>query len=79
MHRHNPFVTLLRLSTTARFYQMALQAHAFLFSMVETGEFSDFTLVCDGHEFKLHRVVVCPQSLVIAAALSGGFQVCIKT
>lgn len=57
---------------------MALQAHAFLFSMVETGEFSDFTLVCDGHEFKLHRVVVCPQSLVIAAALSVGFQVRIK-
>ncbi|SPJ85268.1 uncharacterized protein FTOL_11049 [Fusarium torulosum] len=53
---------------------MASQAHAFLFSMVETGEFSDFTLVCDGCEFKLHQVVVCPQSLVIAAALCGGFK-----
>ncbi|KAH6954268.1 hypothetical protein DER45DRAFT_310167 [Fusarium avenaceum] len=53
---------------------MAPRAHTFLFSMVETGEFSDFTLVCDGHEFKLHQVVVCSQSLVIAAALCGGFE-----
>ncbi|KAM0289595.1 hypothetical protein ACHAO9_005877 [Fusarium lateritium] len=53
---------------------MAPQTHGFLHSMVETGQFSDFTLVCDGHEFKLHQVLVCPQSPVIAAALCGGFE-----
>ncbi|KAH7235301.1 hypothetical protein BKA59DRAFT_495910 [Fusarium tricinctum] len=53
---------------------MALQSHAFLFSLVGSGEYSDFTLLRNGHEFKLYQVIVCPQSLVLTAALSGGFQ-----
>ncbi|KAM0400562.1 hypothetical protein ACHAPZ_005631 [Fusarium culmorum] len=54
---------------------MALQYPDFLFSLSVSGKYSDFTLVCNGgHEFKLHRVIVCPQSSVITAALSGGFQ-----
>ncbi|KAI6763352.1 hypothetical protein FGRA07_11363 [Fusarium graminearum] len=54
---------------------MVLQSHDFLFSLSVSGKYSDFTLVCNGgHEFKLHQVIVCPQSSVITAALSGGFQ-----
>lgn len=58
---------------------MALQAHAFLLPLVESGKYSDFTLLCKGHEFKLHQVIVCPQSPVLAAALSGCFQVGLQT
>lgn len=39
--------------------------------------FSDMTLVCDGHEFKVHKVVVCSQSPVLAAAVTGSFKVLI--
>ncbi|CEI67519.1 hypothetical protein FVEN_g5618 [Fusarium venenatum] len=48
--------------------------HDFLFSVAISGEYSDFTLVCNDREYKLHQVIVCPQSSVISAALSGGFQ-----
>jgi hypothetical protein len=57
------------------FVQMALQSRAFLFSLAESGQYSDFILVCGDHQFKLHQVIVYPQSPVITAALSGGFQV----
>lgn len=36
-------------------------------------EYSDLTIVCDGHEFKVHRAYACAQSPVIAAALKGSF------
>ncbi|PNP82175.1 hypothetical protein FNYG_04364 [Fusarium nygamai] len=52
---------------------MAPQPHPFLLHLVQSGEFSDFTLVCKGREFKLHQVIVCPQSPVISAALHSGF------
>ncbi|KAG8677667.1 hypothetical protein FPOAC2_03798 [Fusarium poae] len=48
--------------------------HDFLFSLTQSGEYSDFTLVCKDREYKLHQVIVCPQSSVITAALSGGFK-----
>jgi hypothetical protein len=38
-------------------------------------KYSDLTLLCHGEEFKVHRVVVCAQSPVLAAACDGGFQV----
>ncbi|RSM09542.1 hypothetical protein CDV31_007648 [Fusarium ambrosium] len=40
-----------------------------LSGLLQTGKFSDCTIVCQGKEFKLHKVVVCAQSPVIAAAL----------
>ncbi|KAJ4011468.1 hypothetical protein NW752_008467 [Fusarium irregulare] len=46
----------------------------FLSSILDSGQFSDFTLVCEGQEFRLHQAVVCPQSLVLNAALCGGFE-----
>ncbi|KAF4333139.1 speckle-type POZ [Fusarium beomiforme] len=54
--------------------KMAPQANSGFLSLLETGQFSDFTLVCEGREFKLHQAIVCPQSPVIMAALGGGFQ-----
>ncbi|RKL16338.1 hypothetical protein BFJ70_g15089 [Fusarium oxysporum] len=55
---------------------MAPQPHSFLLHLVGSGEFSDFTLICKDREFKLHQVIVCPQSPVIsAAALHSGFEV----
>ncbi|KAF4968443.1 hypothetical protein FSARC_4137 [Fusarium sarcochroum] len=53
---------------------MALPSRSFLLPLIESGKYSDFTLICKGHEFKLHQVIVCPQSPVLTAALSGGFQ-----
>ncbi|RBR22338.1 uncharacterized protein FIESC28_04532 [Fusarium coffeatum] len=46
----------------------------FLSSILASGQFSDFTLVCEGQEFRLHQAVVCPQSLVLNAALCGEFK-----
>ncbi|EXK82832.1 hypothetical protein FOQG_12801 [Fusarium oxysporum f. sp. raphani 54005] len=53
---------------------MAPQPHSFLLHLVGSGEFSDFTLICKDREFKLHQVIVCPQSPVISAALHSGFE-----
>ena len=38
-------------------------------------KYCDLTLECEGQEFKVHRVVVCYQSPVLAAACDGKFQV----
>ncbi|KAJ4184932.1 hypothetical protein NW755_008846 [Fusarium falciforme] len=40
-----------------------------LSELLQTGKFSDCTINCQGKEFKLHKVVVCAQSPVIASAL----------
>ncbi|EEU35270.1 uncharacterized protein NECHADRAFT_88094 [Fusarium vanettenii 77-13-4] len=40
-----------------------------LSELLQTGKFSDCTIICQGKEFKLHKVVVCAQSPIIAAAL----------
>ncbi|KAF9770561.1 hypothetical protein IL306_011869 [Fusarium sp. DS 682] len=53
---------------------MAPPPHPFLLRLVKSGEHSDFTLICKGREFKLHKVIVCPQSPVLNAALCGSFQ-----
>ncbi|SCO82805.1 uncharacterized protein FRV6_07018 [Fusarium oxysporum] len=53
---------------------MAPQPHSFLLHLVGSGESSDFTLICKDREFKLHQVIVCPQSPVISAALRSGFE-----
>jgi hypothetical protein len=43
--------------------------------LFDSGEYSDLKLVCEGREFKVHKVVVCTQSPVLAAAVRGPFQV----
>ncbi|CAI6088670.1 unnamed protein product [Clonostachys chloroleuca] len=42
--------------------------------VVGSGEYSDMKLVCQGCEFKVHKVVVCTQSPVLATAIQGVFQ-----
>ncbi|KAK5206991.1 hypothetical protein LTR96_009376 [Exophiala xenobiotica] len=37
-------------------------------SFLETGKFSDFTIECQGVEFKVHRIVVSTQSAMLEAA-----------
>jgi hypothetical protein len=49
-----------------------------LAQLLQTGKYSDMMLVCAGKEFKLHRMIVCSQSSVIAAALDGLFKVLSK-
>ncbi|KAF4955665.1 hypothetical protein FGADI_4358 [Fusarium gaditjirri] len=53
---------------------MAAQPHSVLLHLMQSGEFSDFSLICQDSEFKLHQMIVCPQSPVISAALRGGFE-----
>lgn len=43
--------------------------------LMTSGNFSDLKLVCQGKEFKIHRLVACSQSSVIATALKGEFKV----
>ena len=37
--------------------------------MFETGKFSDFTIQCEGMDFKVHRVVLGPKSPVFMTAM----------
>lgn len=43
--------------------------------LMTSGQFSDLKLVCQGREFKIHKLVACSQSSVIATALKGEFKV----
>lgn len=43
--------------------------------LMNSGQFSDLTLVCQDQKFKIHKLVACAQSSVIAAALKGEFKV----
>lgn len=47
--------------------------------MLRSGQFSDLTLVCQGKEFKIHKLVACPQSPVFSAAVNGEFKVSKET
>lgn len=44
-------------------------------SLLETGKYSDLTLVCQGRGFTVHRNVLCPASTFFAAACDGEFKV----
>ncbi|EWG44709.1 hypothetical protein FVEG_05706 [Fusarium verticillioides 7600] len=53
---------------------MPPQPHSVLMHLLQSGEYSDFIWRCKDREFKLHQMIVCPQSPVISAALNGGFE-----
>ncbi|KAK0837997.1 hypothetical protein LTS02_017858 [Friedmanniomyces endolithicus] len=42
--------------------------------LLQTGRFSDLTLVCKDRRFRVHRAIVCSRSPVWAAAAEGGFK-----
>lgn len=48
--------------------RMAAQS-SYLSQLAQSGDYSDFILLCQGEHFHLHRAIVCPQSSVIAATL----------
>ena len=51
---------------------------ASLSSLYLDSRFSDMTIICQGHEFKAHRAIVCTQSPFFDKALSSPFQVLIR-
>lgn len=42
---------------------------------MESGDYSDLTIICGNEKFSVHKVVVCSQSRVLAAAMKNGFKV----
>ena len=42
---------------------------------MESGEYSDLTILCKDQKFPVHKVVVCSQSKVLAATMKNGFKV----
>ncbi|KAI8633719.1 hypothetical protein F5Y19DRAFT_470964 [Xylariaceae sp. FL1651] len=53
---------------------MAASVTSALAKMLITGDYSDLIIACGGKRYGVHRVVVCPQSPVITAALKGDFK-----
>ncbi|KAI0011243.1 hypothetical protein F4779DRAFT_573948 [Xylariaceae sp. FL0662B] len=47
----------------------------YLFSLLETGEFSDAVVKCGQRSWKVHRAILCPRSKWFRAALAGHFRV----
>ncbi|KAF4338400.1 kelch 21 [Fusarium beomiforme] len=40
----------------------------------DAGEFTDFTLACDGRNIQVHKIIICSQSPVFRAACAGQFK-----
>lgn len=45
--------------------------------LLESGQYSDFTIICGDREFRVHQAIVCPQSKIFERACTGQFVVCI--
>ncbi|KAI0024199.1 hypothetical protein F4780DRAFT_650869 [Xylariomycetidae sp. FL0641] len=45
-----------------------------LAGLLNSGEYSDLTLVCESQEIPVHKNVVCTQSVVIDRCMKGGFE-----
>ncbi|KAJ9605955.1 hypothetical protein H2200_009804 [Cladophialophora chaetospira] len=43
-------------------------------ALLESGQYSDFIIECQGIEFKVHRAIVCPQSTMLSKAINGPFK-----
>jgi BTB/POZ domain len=42
---------------------------------LDCARFSDFTIVCDGYEFKVHKVILCADSHYFERLCTGSFRV----
>ena len=47
------------------------------FSLYESGQFADLTIICGSEKFRCHKIVLCSQSEFFNAACTGGFNVSI--
>lgn len=75
--RVQPLISIITLCTSPLFSMPPPAVNnGMLSELLQTGKFSDCTITCQGKEFKLHKVVVCAQSPVIAAALEKTSKVC---
>ncbi|KAL2005433.1 hypothetical protein VTN00DRAFT_2644 [Thermoascus crustaceus] len=41
--------------------------------LLESGQYSDFTIICGDREFRVHQAIVCPQSKIFERACTGQF------
>jgi hypothetical protein len=44
-----------------------------LAQLMGSEKYSDLKLVCEGHEFRVHKAIVCSQPPVLTAACDGAF------
>ena len=49
-----------------------------LFELFSTGDRSDFTVSCQGHDFKVHKLVICPSSNFFKAVCTGKLKLLVK-
>src|SRR5271168_3221017 len=42
--------------------------------LLASGESSDFTIICQGVEFKVHKAIICPESSFFHAACTNNFK-----
>lgn len=47
--------------------------------ILKTGEFSDFTIDCQGTQFRVHRNVICRGSPVLYKVCAGSFKVSMES
>ncbi|KAI0813169.1 BTB/POZ protein [Xylaria sp. FL0064] len=52
---------------------MSRHRNSAIAGLLDSGAFSDLTLVCKGRQFYVHKNIVCSQSPVINAAINGRF------
>ena len=73
----SPQSTSLSLRRGMQRYVFRLDVQTELISIraMKSGEYSDLTILCENKKFFGHKVVVCSQSKVLAAAMKKGFKV----
>ncbi|KAF5010625.1 hypothetical protein FDECE_3227 [Fusarium decemcellulare] len=54
--------------------QCATSIHASISTLLWNEKFSDMTILCNGREFKVHRAIVCTQSVFFDRALNSNFK-----
>ena len=70
-HRPSPQDAWRSCTLHRRILRMAgLSADASL-KLLQSGQFADFTVICEGKEIKVHRMIVCAQSREWSAACDG--------
>ena len=56
-------------------FRLDVQTELISIRAMVSGEYSDLTILCENQKFFGHKVVVCSQSKVLAAAMKKGFKV----